>query len=274
MREEPIFELERVSFSYDGKVTALRDVSLAVAAREKIALLGANGSGKSTLLMILAGLYFPALGQVRAFGHPLTEEAFKDEPFAFSFRRKVGLLFQDPDVQLFSPTVWDEVAFAPLQLGLDQEEVVSRVEEALRLLRIESLRDRAPHRLSEGEKKKVAIASILSLHPEVWLLDEPTAGLDPRTESWFLDFICQLNEMGHTVITATHDLDAVDLIADRIYVLSEENRLIAQGTPQEILSDQELLLRCNLTHEHRHRHERLEHAHPHRHPERHIHPHE
>lgn len=274
MRKEPIFELERVSFTYDGKVTALREVSLAVAAREKIALLGANGSGKSTLLMILAGLYFPALGQVRAFGNALTEEALQDESFAFSFRRKVGLLFQDPDVQLFSPTVWDEVAFAPLQLGLDQEEVVSRVEEALRLLRIESLRDRAPHRLSEGEKKKVAIASILSLHPEVWLLDEPTAGLDPRTESWFLDFICQLNEVGHTVITATHDLDAVDLIADRIYVLSEENRLIAQGTRQEILSDRELLLRCNLTHEHRHRHERLEHAHPHRHLERHIHPHE
>ena len=131
MREEPVFELERVSFTYDGKVTALRDVSLAVAEREKVALLGANGSGKSTLLMILAGLYFPALGQVRAFGHPLTEEALKDEPFAFSFRRRVGLLFQDPDVQLFSPTVWDEVAFAPLQIGLDQEEVVGRVEEEI-----------------------------------------------------------------------------------------------------------------------------------------------
>lgn len=274
MEKEAIFEVERVGFAYDGKVTALREVSLTVAAGEKIALLGANGSGKSTLLMILAGLYFPTLGQVRAFGSPLTEEAFKDEPFAFSFRRKVGLLFQDPDVQLFSPTVWDEVSFAPLQLGLDREEVVDRVEEALRLLRIERLRDRAPHRLSEGEKKKVAIASILSLHPEVWLLDEPTAGLDPRTESWLLDFIGQLNEAGHTLITATHDLDAVDLIADRIYVLSEDNRLIAQGTPQEILSDQELLLRCNLTHEHRHRHERLEHVHPHRHPERHIHPHE
>lgn len=274
MRKEPIFKLERVGFTYDGKVTALREVSLAVAAREKIALLGANGSGKSTLLMILAGLYFPTQGEVRAFGTPLTEEALKDEPFAFSFRRKVGLLFQDPDVQLFSPTVWDEVAFAPLQLGLDREEVISRVEEALRLLRIESLWDRAPHRLSEGEKKKVAIASILSLHPEVWLLDEPTAGLDPRTESWFLDFIHQLNEAGHTLITATHDLDALDLIADRVYVLSEENRLITQGTPQEILSDQELLLRCNLTHEHHHRHERLEHAHPHRHLERHIHPHE
>jgi cobalt/nickel transport system ATP-binding protein len=204
----PIFQAEKISFSYNNQI-ALKDVSLTVGAGERIAILGANGSGKSTLLKLFDGLYFPQSGTLSAFGAPLTEQSLEDETRAFAFRRRVGLVFQDPDVQLFSPTVWDEVTFAPLHLGLPKSEVVERSEWAMDLLGITKLRDRAPHRLSGGEKKKVALASILSLRPEVWLLDEPTASLDPRSQSRLLDFIGELTQEGKTIITATHDLDIV-----------------------------------------------------------------
>jgi len=265
-----IFELKEVSYSYLDGIPALREISLTVKAGERVAILGANGSGKSTLLKLLDGLYFPTAGEVRAFGMPLTEKMLRDG--AYTFRRRVGLVFQDPDVQLFSPTVWDEVAFAPLQLGLPREEVVARVEGALEALRIEGLRDRAPYNLSEGEKRKVALASILSLDPEVWLLDEPTANLDPRTRGWVIDFLLSLAERGKTLVVATHDLEIADIVAQRVYVLGEDHRLAAKGPPQEVLADDELLLRTNLIHQHRHLHAGVEHRHPHRHWATHQHP--
>jgi len=270
------FELQDVSFAYDGKLTALEGIRLSVDAGERIAILGSNGSGKSTLLKMMDGLYFATTGEVRAFGRPLTEEAFRDAAFNFSFRRRVGLVFQDSDVQLFSPSVWDEVAFSPLQLGLDRAEVIQRVDAALGALRIEKLRDRAPHRLSGGEKKRVALASVLSLNPDVWLMDEPTAGLDPRSQSWLVDFIIEQGQAGKTIVTATHDLNIVESIADCVYVLDEEHHLVAQGTPAEILSDRLLLIACNLMHEHRHRHADTaeEHAHPHIHIPLHEHDHD
>ncbi|MDE3090604.1 MAG: ABC transporter ATP-binding protein, partial [Chloroflexota bacterium] len=220
----PVFQIERMSFSYDHQV-ALKHVDLTVRAGERIAILGANGSGKSTLLKILDALYFPKDGAVCAFGEPLTEAALQDEARAFAFRRRVGLVFQDPEVQLFSPTVWDEVTFAPLHLGLPRAEVIDRAEWAMDLLGITKLRDRAPHRLSGGEKKKVALASVLSLRPEVWLLDEPTASLDPRSQSRLLDFIGELGDAGKTIITATHDLDIVEEIADRVVMFCEEHEI-------------------------------------------------
>jgi len=265
-----IFELMEVSYSYLDSIPALREVSLTITAGGRVAILGANGSGKSTLLKLLDGLYFPTAGEVRAFGMPLTEKVLRDE--AYAFRRRVGLVFQDPDVQLFSPTVWDEVAFAPLQLGLPREEVVARVEGALEALGIEGLRDRAPYNLSEGEKKKVALASILSLDPEVWLLDEPTANLDPRTRGWAIDFLLSLAERGKTLVVATHDLEIADIVAQQVYVLGEDHRLTAEGPPQEVLADDELLLRTNLIHQHRHLHAGVEHRHPHRHWATHRHP--
>jgi cobalt/nickel transport system ATP-binding protein len=268
-----VFELQNVSFGYDGKVTALDGVSLTVNAGERVAVLGSNGSGKSTLLKIMDGLYFPTSGMVCAFSTGLTEQAFQDDAFNFSFRRRVGLVFQDSDVQLFSPSVWDEVAFAPLQLGLSRDEVIARVDAALGALRIEKLRDRAPHRLSGGEKKRVALASVLSLNPDVWLMDEPTAGLDPRSQSWLVDFIIEQGQAGKTVVTATHDLNIVESIADRVYVLNEEHHVVAEGTPAQVLSDHALLIACNLMHEHRHRHEAEEHAHPHIHIPLHEHQH-
>jgi cobalt/nickel transport system ATP-binding protein len=270
-----VFEFQDVSFAYEGPQLALDRVSLTMRQGERLAILGSNGSGKSTLLKLMDGLYFPTAGAIRAFGQMLTEQVFQDEAFNFSFRRRVGLLFQDSDVQLFSPSVWDEVAFAPLQLELTTAEITARVEAALSALRIEKLRDRAPYRLSGGEKRRVALASILSLNPEVWLMDEPTAGLDPRSQSWLVDFIIEQGELGKSVVTATHDLTIVEAIADRVCVFDEEHRLVAQGTPADILADHALLTACNLIHEHQHRHASagVAHRHPHFHAPFHAHEH-
>ncbi len=268
----PVFEAEHISFAYNNQV-ALSDVSLTVRAGDRIAILGANGSGKSTLLKILDGLYYPSEGALCAFGEPLTEQALQDEERAFAFRRRVGLVFQDPDAQLFSPTVWDEVTFAPLHLGLPKSEVIERAEWAMELLGIQKLRERPPHRLSGGEKKKVALASVLSLRPDVWLLDEPTASLDPRSQSRLLDFIDELRKGGKTIITATHDLDIVEEIAERVVMFCEEHRVTGEGAPHDVLSDYDRLLECNLIHVHRHAHEGTEHVHHHLHPATHEHRH-
>jgi len=245
-----IFDVREVSFAYDGDQTALEDVSLTVRAGESLVVLGANGCGKSTLLKLLDGLYFPTHGTINAFGNPLTEAALRQDDFNFPFRRRVGLVFQDTDVQLFSASVLEEVAFAPLQLGVSREEVNRRVEEAIQALRIEKLRNRPPHRLSGGEKRRVALASILSLDPQVWLLDEPTSGLDPHSRSWLIEFILKLRSEGRTVITATHDLEIAEEIATGIHVFDENHHLAASGTPQEVLADHDLLHRCNLSHYH------------------------
>ncbi len=252
LRTQTMFELEQVSYAYEGKQIALDNVDLTVRAGESWVILGANGCGKSTLLKLLDGLYFPSQGSIMAFGQPLTEEALRDDEFNFAFRRRVGLVFQDPDVQLFSPSVLDEVAFAPLQLGFSRAEVNRRIEAALSALRIEKLRDRAPHRLSGGEKRRVALASLLTLEPEVWLMDEPSTGLDPRSQSWLVEFIRDQHRQGRTMITSTHDLSIAEEIASRICVLSEDHHIEAIGAPDEILNDHELLHRCNLAHFHAH----------------------
>lgn len=258
-----IFDLQNVTYRYDEKFTALTNFALQVAAGERLALLGANGSGKSTLLRLLDGLYFPQSGSIFFAGEPLTEERLQDERFRFAFRRRVALVFQNPDVQLFNPTVFDEVAFGPLQLRLPQDEIRQRVAQALGAMRIDHLQDRTPHRLSGGEKKRVAIASVLVLDPEVLLLDEPTAGLDPRTQSQLIDLLAELGS-SRTVITATHDLNIVRDIATTCHVLAA-GKIVASGTPHEILDDQELLRRTNLTHAHRHAHGGVVHSHPHPH---------
>jgi cobalt/nickel transport system ATP-binding protein len=249
---EIVFDVREVSFAYEGKQTALEEVTFEVCAGESWAVLGANGCGKSTLLKLLDGLYFPNRGTLSAFGRPLTEQALNDDAFNFAFRRQVGLVFQDSDVQLFMPSVVDEVAFAPLQLGLPQAEVDQRVEQALQALRIEKLRDRPPHRLSGGEKRRVALASLLSLQPAVWLLDEPTTGLDPRSQAWLVDFILEQRRAGNTILTATHDLTLAAQIATRVLVFDEDHRIAASGEPGAILYDHDLLHRCNLAHSYLH----------------------
>jgi len=259
----PLFELRDVSFDYDG-IPALRELSLAINRRERLALLGANGSGKSTLLRLLDGLCSPSGGCLHFDGQPLTAELLQRDDFALPFRRRVALVFQNPDVQLFNPTVFDEVAFAPLQLGWSKEQVLSRVEQTLEYMRLTALRDRPPYRLSGGEKKRVALASVLVLDPEVLLLDEPTATLDPRSQSQIIDLIQEWKGSSKTVISATHQLEIVEDIADRVLVL-EDGKVAAAGSPAEILTNHELLLRANLVHAHRHSHNGVVHSHPHIH---------
>lgn len=228
-----------------------------------MAILGANGSGKSTLLRLLSGLAFPQSGQIQAFGQTITEAGLQEEAAAYRFRRRVGYIFQNSDAQLFSATVREEIAFGPLHIGLTQTEVEGRVRDIARLLDIENLLDRAPFQLSGGEKKKVAIACVLTLNPDALLLDEPTAGLDPRSQSWLLDLLLRLNGAGKTLVTATHDLNMVPALADRVFVFSEQHRLVAQGAARDILADVDLLLRVNLIHADWHRHNGVWHVHSH-----------
>ena len=249
-----VFELCDASFSYLDESPVLKNINLKIHQGEKIAILGANGSGKSTLQKILDGLIFATGGTVKAFGHELTEEILNDRQFSYDFRQRVGFIFQNSDAQLFSPNVWEEIAFGPLQLDLPREKVVERVESIIDMLGLRPLVNRPPYKLSGGEKKKVAIASVLSINPEILILDEPTNGLDPRTQMWLVEVLVSLHRAGKTVITATHNLDIVADIADRVIVLNEQHIIEAEGTPQEILRNRELLLRVNLIGEHYHEH--------------------
>ena len=260
----PVFEVSALSFTYLERYPALEDVSFSVHAGEKLALLGANGCGKSTLLKILDGLLFADRGSYRAYGELVTEDVLEDEQFAQAFRARVGFVFQNPDVQVFSPTVREEVAFGPLQMGLDRAETEARTADVLGLLGIAELADRAPFQLSGGQKKRVAIASVLVMNPEVVLFDEPTAALDPRTRHWLLELIVELNRAGKTIVLATHDLDVLERIADRCLVLGEDHRIVAEGSPSDILADGPMLAGVNLVHDHLHFHgpELHDHAHP------------
>jgi cobalt/nickel transport system ATP-binding protein len=256
-----LYELAGVRYHYAGRHLALDGVDLRIRRGERVALLGANGSGKSTLLKLLDGIIAPTEGRMCALGADVAAVAAGDG--AFRFHREVGLVFQDPDVQLFSATVLDDVAFGPLQLGLSPEEVRERCDEALGIMDIAHLADRAPFELSGGEKKRAAIASVLSLRPTVILLDEPTAALDPRTKSVLVDLIQRVEETGATVITATHELDVAPLIAERIIVLGENRRVLADGPSRRVLDDRDLLLSANLIHQHLHTHGSLRHSHEH-----------
>jgi len=235
---------------------------------------GANGCGKSTLLQILDGLLFPTEGEAFAYGHRLTEEALREASFTAFFRQRVGILFQNPDVQLFCPTVLDEIAFGSLQLGRPQEEALEKSQEMMKMLGLEKIAHRSPHQISGGEKKKVALASMLAVNPDVLLLDEPTGGLDPRTQVWLVEVLGELHSIGKTIITATHDLSILEEIADRAFVMEEGHTITAEGSPKEILDDFDLLLRVNLIHEHVHSHEEFLHSHKHLHFFTHRHEHE
>ena len=247
-------KLRNVSFEYLTNETVLKDINLDIYSGEKIVILGANGSGKSTLQKILNGLIFPTKGEFSAFGQIVTEETLNDEQFSKAFRQRIGFIFQNSDAQLFSTNVWEEIAFGPLQMKLSSQEVNDRVTGVIRMLNLESLQDRPPYSLSGGEKKKVAIASVLSINPEVLILDEPTNGLDPRTQTWLIDLLVKLNKAGKTLITCTHNLDIVEEIADRVIVFNEDHNIVAEGSPQNILSDKELLLSVNLIDERYHIH--------------------
>lgn len=255
---DEIYRLEGVEYHY-GRIPALKGIDLTVKKGECLSVLGTNGSGKSTLLKVLDGLHFPPTGKVSFMGEPLTEELAATAPF----RKRVGFVFADPDVQLFSPTVFDEVAFGPLQLGLGNEEVFTRAGEVMEMLGITPLAERPPHTLSSGEKKKVAIAAVLAVNPEVLLLDEPTNGLDPRTQVWLIELLEELKGLKKTFVIATHDLSLAEDVAERAVVLDESHRIVADGRSVEVMGDKDLLLSANLIHEHTHRHGAIVHSHSH-----------
>jgi cobalt/nickel transport system ATP-binding protein len=263
-KTKPIFTLKDISYKY-GNHTALDSINLNIYAGEKIAILGANGSGKSTLLKILDALNFPSSGIFNAFGKPVNQKLFANSQNEWDFRKQVGFVFQDPDVQLFCSTVTDEIKFGPLHLNLPMSEITTRTEKALATFDLFNLRNRAPYTLSGGEKKKVALASILSIAPRVWLFDEPTASLDPKTQSILIDFLNLQNAKGDTIITTTHDLVLLNEIADRVIVMSENHQIVADDEPDKIINNIKLLVRQNLVHEHYHNHDHKTHRHQHIH---------
>ena len=265
---EATFSLRDACYAYKN-ISALNEVSLEVRKGERVALLGPNGSGKSTLLRLLSGLSFPQRGEVYFYGEGLTESRFSDEEFSTGFRRRVGIVFQNPDVQLFNASVLEEVAFGPLQMRWPKERVRESVEAALAKLGISGLRDRPPHRLSGGEKKRVALASVLVLDPEVVLLDEPTAGLDPDSQNELIRLLRSWAGSSRTVIISTHDLDTLEDVADRCYILNR-GELAGEGEPLRVLHDVGLLERTNLLRPHRHVHKSgttLPHPHVHADPD-------
>jgi len=262
---ENIIRLENMSYSYHDRIPALSDISLEINAGDSIAIIGANGSGKSTLLQIMNGLFYPSAGRFFYRGNEVSEKSLKGKGFLRFFRERVGYVFQDPDTQLFCPTVLDELLYGPLQLELDEKESLNRAFEVMEMLAIENLKDRPSYMLSGGEKKKVAIGSVLTMNPEVLLLDEPTNGLDPRTQCFFVELILALHESGRTIVVATHDLSLVDELQSSVAVLSEEHRIEKIGKTEEVLNDEDLLLRVNLIHEHMHSHGTVAHKHIHSH---------
>jgi cobalt/nickel transport system ATP-binding protein len=248
MEAGALIRVERVSYSYLGRHRAVVDASLSVERGERVVILGANGCGKSTLLKLMDGLLRPDAGRLEAFGTDITR-ASSDPALARWLHRRVGLVFQDSDVQLFSPTVWDDVAFGPLQMGWAPTQVRQSAERALESMGVAHLAERAPYELSEGEKKRVAIATVLALEPELLLLDEPTASLDPRSKAVLLELIETMNEQGRTVVTTTQELEVASIVGRRAVVFGDiERRPVAEGPVASILENTELLVQANLVH--------------------------
>jgi cobalt/nickel transport system ATP-binding protein len=262
---EEIITLKNIDYSYYGKIPALKNVNLEVKKGEMFSIIGLNGSGKSTLLHIINALIIPDAGEVIFDGDPVTEKSLHDRNSGMKLRQRMGYIFQNPDIQLFCPSVFDELLFAPLQLELPLETAQERAEQTLSFLGIESLKDRPIYMLSGGEKKKVAIASVLTMNPDVLLIDEPLASLDPKTQSFFIELLLELNHAGKTIIFTTHHLDLVDHLQPRVAVLSEEHTICRTGNTSEILGDERLLISVNLIHEHIHKHGDEEHGHYHTH---------
>lgn len=223
-------EIESLSFSYPDGHAALRDISLSIAPGEKVALVGPNGAGKSTLLLHLNGILTGA-GRVTVSGLRVESTTLG------RVRAAVGMVFQNPDDQLFSPTVFDDVAFGPIYQGLSTEEVQKRVTAALEAVGMQSYTRRVSHHLSMGEKKAIAIATVLSMEPEVLVLDEPTAGLDPRARR---TLIRRLQDLDMTMLVASHDLAMVREAFPRMIIM-DEGRVVADGSAAELLADDALL---------------------------------
>lgn len=231
-----LVELANLSYTYPDGTVAIENVSLRIIHGEAVGLVGANGAGKSTLLKHLSGCLTPMSGTVRVGDSPLTKTTVKD------IRRHVGTIFQDSDDQLFMPTVYDDVAFGPINLGLPPEEVAVRVKASLEQVGAMHLAERPPYRLSGGEKKAVAIATVLAMEPDILIMDEPSASLDPKARRQLINL---LKTFTHTKLIATHDLDLVLDLCERTIIM-HDGRLVADGPTREIFADEALLEANNL----------------------------
>lgn len=259
-----MIDIKDISFSYSD-VNVLNNINLHIEKGEAVALLGSNGSGKSTLLKLINGIVTPASGTYKFNGAEITYKKLQDPKFAKSFHQKIGFVFQDSDAQLFCADVYDEIAFGPRQMGMDESEVDKRVNDCLKLLSIEDFKHRQPYHLSGGEKRKIAIACVLSLNPEVLVLDEPMNGLDPRTQRWLVEFLVNLNKSGKTLITSTHNLELVQEISRRSILFDQNHTIVADMPTRELLQEIDLLKKVNLVDEYYHSHEGKDHRHFHDH---------
>jgi len=227
-------------YTYPDGTEILKGIDFNAMRGEKIAIIGPNGSGKTTLLLHFNGLLLPTKGEVFINEEKVTKKNLD------KIRMRVGLVFQDPDDQLFAPTVWDDIAFGPRNLGLSKREVEERMNNTLNMLNIANLKDKSPDNLSQGEKRLVSIAGVLAMNPEIIVLDEPTSNLDPRTSSSLISLLRDLNKaMNFTLIIATHDVDSVPLYADRIYVLNK-GHFVAEGTPKAVFSQVSIIRNSGL----------------------------
>ena len=229
--EGDVIAVDHLHFAYPDGHVALQEISLRLCQRDKVALVGPNGAGKSTLMLHLNGILAAEGGEVQVAGMPVNEQNLR------VIRGLVGLVFQNPDDQLFSPTVFEDVAFGPLHMGLPEEEVAARVEEALEMVHMRDYKDRLSHHLSVGEKKRIAIATVLSMHPEILVLDEPSAGLDPRARR---SLIRLLQEMPITMLVSTHDMPMVKECFPRTIVM-DRGQIVADGPTSNILEDARFL---------------------------------
>ena len=229
-------EVRNLHFSYPDGHEALRDISFTIYHGESVGIIGANGAGKSTILMLLMGILFPDSGEVLVGDVHLTKKTLP------MIRQRLGLVFQNPDDQLFMTNVYDDVAFGPRNYKLDEEDVNDRVMKALELVGISELKDRAPFKLSGGEKRAASIASVLSMEPDVLIMDEPTSALDPKARRRVIEL---LNSFKHTKIITSHDLDLVLETCKRVIVV-ENGKISADGASNEILTDRNLLDSCGL----------------------------
>ena len=231
---DSVVEVEDVEFSYPSGVNAIKGVSLRVFKGERVALLGPNGSGKSTLMLLTAGLLTPQKGAINVFGKSTASKEFP------KLRRRIGVVFQDPDDQLFTQSVTEDVEYGPKNLGLPEAEIKQRSEEVLTKIGISHLKNRPPHRLSFGEKKKASLATALVLKPELLILDEPTANLDLASRRGLIGMLNELNKEGATLLVSTHDVEALPELADRVVVISQGS-VLGEGRTSEVLQDMKLL---------------------------------
>ncbi|MEN4018036.1 MAG: ATP-binding cassette domain-containing protein [Methanobacterium sp.] len=236
-----IIETKDITYHYPDGTEALKKVNFKAADGKIIALLGPNGAGKSTLFLHFNGILRPTSGSIIVNG----EEIKYDKNNLMKVRQNVGIVFQNPDDQLFAPTVVEDVAFGPMNMGLSKDEVERRVDESLKRVGMEKFKNKAPHHLSGGQKKRVAIAGILAMNPRIMVLDEPTSGLDPKGASQILRILYELNKEGMTIIISTHDVDLVPLYAYHVYIISN-GTIIKKGSPQEVFGDVKTIRDANL----------------------------